>query len=211
MRKSEIRRLSKSVGTVLFTDKDDYVGIATGFVAYQDDIVLTTHHDGGPFTKPYLFITTDEKVYRIACYFSPDGCESVCILRTFHRTGLTPFQCAEEADVRQGDRLTAIGYKGGQIPVVTNSVFHRFHPFREAVNFHGIFTPGSCGTPILNGEGKVIAVYRGSSIKRKGYNIATSIEYYNDCYNALKENVDLWDGEYSLRALLRETNKKGKD
>ena len=54
MRKSEIRRLSKSVGTVFFTDKDNCVGIATGFVAHRDDIIFSTHHMGGPFTKPEL-------------------------------------------------------------------------------------------------------------------------------------------------------------
>ena len=77
MRKSEIRRLTKSVGTVLFTSKDDIVGIATGFVAYRDDIILSTHHDGGPFAKPWLFMTTDGKAYKIATYFSRDKGNSV--------------------------------------------------------------------------------------------------------------------------------------
>ena len=36
MRKSEVRKLSKSVGTVLFADRDDYVGTTTGFVTYRE-------------------------------------------------------------------------------------------------------------------------------------------------------------------------------
>ena len=202
MRKSAVRILSKSVGTVLFTDRDDYVGITTGFVAYRDGIILSTHHDGGPFTKPIAFITPEEKAYRIARYYSPDGHNSVYILETYRRTGLTPFQCAEKVDARQGDHLTAIGYKDGSIPVITDAVFHRYALFQRDVNIYGSFTYGSCGTPILNDEGKVISVFHGSSKRRKGYNISTSIEDYNDCYRALMEDAFLWDGECSLRTLL---------
>ena len=202
MRKSEIRRLSKSVGTVLFTDKDNCVGIATGFVAHRDDIIFSTHHMGGPFTKPELFVTPDNKAYKIACYFNPEWGNSVCILRTFRGTGLPPLQCAKKVDARQGDRLTAIGYKDGINPVVTAAAFHHHDQLERSVYFHGIFTPGSCGTPVLDGEGKVIAVYHGSSKRRRGYNISTSIVDYNDRYKQLMEDPYLWDGEYSLRKLL---------
>lgn len=202
MRKSEVRKLSKSVGTVLFADRDDYVGTTTGFVTYRDDIIFSTHHDGSPFAKPIAFITPEKKVYKIARYYCPDGCNSVCIIETYRRTGLTPFQCAEKVDARQGDHLTAIGYKGESNPVVTDAVFHRYDLFRRDVNTYGVFTYGSCGTPILNDEGKVIAVVHGSSKRRKGYNISTSIEDYNDRYKELTKDPLLWDGECSLRTLL---------
>ena len=202
MRKSEIRRLSKSVGTVYFTGESDHVALATGFVAYQDDVIFSTHHKGEPFIKPEIFVTPDEKVYKIACYFSPDWGNSVCILRTIRRTGLTPFRCAEKVDARKGDRLTAIGYKNERIPIVTDSAFHHYDPFERSVYLHGIFTPGSCGTPVLNGNGEVISVIHGVSKRRKGYNISTSIEDYTDRYKELMADPYLWDGKLSLRALL---------
>ena len=207
MKKSEIRRLSKSVGTVVFTDKDDQVYTATGFVAYQDNIIFSTYHRG-TFRKPVTFITPDKKIYKIACYFQPEHGNSVCILRTVHRTGLTPFQCAGKVDARQGDQLTAIGYKDGRIPVVYAAAFHRYLQDLREVTYYGIFTPGTCGTPLLNGEGKVIAVHNKTFLKRKGYNAGTSIEDYNDCYKQLMEDSYLWEGKYSLRALLEKIEER---
>lgn len=177
---TDISKLADSVGVVVSKHpiSGEY-GIGTGFVAYRDNIVVTTHHDEKHGFKPVAFLTKDRKRYGIARHYTPALCQGVCFWETYLHTGLPPLPCAASAEATRGESLYTIGLVDGNYPIITSSLFHRAPEGRGDFYMFANLTPGSCGSPVINAKGMVLGVYRAHLVDSPGYQLVSKIQNYN--------------------------------
>lgn len=157
---------TKSPGRYLNGIVTNQVNIASGFFVERDKIATNFHVLHGATEISAKRIDTDT-TYTIEGIIATSLTDDLVILKVAEKE--TPFNLGDSDTVRKGDRIYGLGYLGNKGEVVDGTIQRtrkRDHWFIVKVSFKD----GWSGCPVLNANGKVVAVVSsGNDVDTSGY------------------------------------------
>lgn len=159
--------------------------IGSGFFINNDGYILTCSHVVEDAIKLEITIPAfGKKIYsaEIVC-ISPDY--DIALLRTDYENGANFLELANSHNVKQGDKVNAVGYPLGQENlkltggVISGSQEHLFQTDAP-------INPGNSGGPLINDKNEVIAINSQKILANTADNIGYSVPI--NYYKLLEEN-----------------------
>jgi len=142
-----------------------HVTAASGFVISSSGVIVTNHHVVDSPTKETLVVmTADHHVYPVQRILAANRADDLAILQV-EAEGLRPLSLAENSSAAPvGSAVSVISHPDGRFYCCTAGVVSRYMKIRSAgksvvaVAITADYARGSSGAPVLNGQGKVVAV-----------------------------------------------------
>jgi serine protease Do len=154
----EITRLV-SPSVVKVEARNGVFKVATGVVIDKDGTIVTTALVS-PRDEKITVITTDGK--RIPAEFKGMDTQTQVALIQAKDKGLVPIAMGRSADVKPGAWIAVVGLSPEDTPAVTQGIVSSVGPDRLRLNVWVV--PGASGSPVVNGEGKMVGLLRGAYI-----------------------------------------------
>ena len=193
-----IARAAESVLLLTCYDNEgNTVATGSGFLAFEDGIIVTNYHVIDGITGPIKANTEDGMYFdinEILCY---DQVADVAILKTNARTRLDLLTLASTSTLGKGSRVVAIGSPLGLLNIVSEGIYSGIViDETEYILFTAAISSGSSGGALFNENGEVIGVTAATYTKGQNLNLAVPIE----------KVAELW-GSYSSGKYIMPKNK----
>ncbi|PID31926.1 hypothetical protein CR970_02875 [Candidatus Saccharibacteria bacterium] len=162
----------------------------TGFVV-KPDIVLTNAHVVAGIESPYVYVGTKGYAAK-TIYF--DGQMDVAVLAV-ESLSLAPLPLSDAVG-QNGDNVAAIGFPGGgtmtasggaiidQMSALGRDIYGRGLVTREIYRVAASIHQGNSGSPLINAEGKAIAMIFAKAVASDGVGYALLPEQYMEAVSA---------------------------
>lgn len=202
-----IARAAESVLLLTCYDNEgNVVATGSGFLAFEDGIIITNYHVIDGITGPIKANTEDGMYFdinEILCY---DPVADVAILKTNARTRLDLLTLASTSTLGKGSRVVAIGSPLGLLNIVSEGIYSGIITDEtEYILFTAAISSGSGGGALFNENGEVIGVTAATYTEGQNLNLAVPIE----------KVLKLWDlyqsGEYVEVAPINEQSTASKN
>jgi serine protease Do len=154
----EITRLV-SPSVVKVEARDGVFKVATGVVIDNDGTIVTTALIS-PRNEKITVVTTDGK--RIPAEFKGLDIQTQIALVQAKDKTLVPLAMGRSADLKPGAWIGVVGLSPENTPAVTQGIVSSIAADRLRLNVWVV--PGASGSPVVNGEGKMIGLLRGAYI-----------------------------------------------
>jgi len=141
----EARNGVRKVATGVVIDKDGSI-VTTALISSRDEEISVLLFDGRKFKADFKGFDTSS---------------GLAVIQVKDK-GLTPIARGKSADIRTGVWVGAIGFSPENSPAVTQGIVSSVSDDRVRLNLWVM--PGSSGSPIVNAEGRMTGVLRGSYI-----------------------------------------------
>jgi len=157
---NKIEKLSKSVLLLnIYDTKNELSATGSGFIAFEDDILITNYH---VIENGYKIEAVDEKdvVYSLDKIVAYDKEKDLAILKFSSPTDLRPLKLHNSSKISKGDEVIAIGSPLGLKNTVSKGIVSSIREDFSAdiIQFTAPVSSGSSGGVLLNERGKVIGV-----------------------------------------------------
>ena len=150
------RTISAAQGSVApltgFDDRGEAISQGWGFVAFSDNIVVTTFHAIDYCSKITLSDSDPAGSVRVLAY---DTEQDFAVLKLSKSPGATALACGSSEGLRTGDILFAMGDAGREVSFAGRS------QARLLISFSGSSLPP--GSPLLDKSGQVVGMITGSA------------------------------------------------
>jgi serine protease Do len=141
----EARNGVRKVATGVVIDKDGSI-ITTALISPRDEVITVHLFDGRTFTAAFKGFDTQS---------------GLAVIQVKDK-GLTPIALGKSSDLRTGAWVGAIGFSPEKTPTVTQGIVSSVSDDRARLNLWVM--PGSSGSPVVNAEGQMTGVLRGSYV-----------------------------------------------
>jgi hypothetical protein len=134
-------------------------GSGTSFYLKDKKIFVTNYHVVGPHKRVSLQDRNGARYLANVLLVNPQ--EDVAFLRTEEEFDIPQLNLHQDAALRQGERVYVAGYPFGMPFTVTEGVVSAPNQLMQGRNYiqtDAAVNPGNSGGPMLNSEGKVIAI-----------------------------------------------------
>ena len=196
-----IARAAESVLLLTCYDNEgNAVATGSGFLAFEDGIIVTNYHVIDGITGPIKANTEDGMYFdinEILCY---DQVADVAILKTNARTRLDLLTLASTSTLGKGSRVVAIGSPLGLLNIVSEGIYSGIViDETEYILFTAAISSGSSGGALFNENGEVIGVTAATYTEGQNLNLAVPIENVRKLWNQYQS------GEYVETAPIEQT------
>ncbi len=141
----EARNGVRKVATGVVIDKDGSI-VTTALISPRDEVITVHLFDGRTFTAAFKGFDTQS---------------GLAVIQVKDK-GLTPIALGKSSDLRTGAWVGAIGFSPEKTPTVTQGIVSSVSDDRARLNLWVM--PGSSGSPVVNAEGQMTGVLRGSYV-----------------------------------------------
>ncbi len=131
--------------------------VATGVVVDKDGYIVTTALVS-PRTEKITVVTTDGK--RIPAEFKGMDTQTQLALIQAKDKSLVPIAAGDAIELKPGAWIGVVGLSPEDTPAVTQGIVSSVAPDRLRLNVWVV--PGSSGSPVVNGQGKMVGLLRGA-------------------------------------------------
>jgi serine protease Do len=152
----EITRLV-SPSVVKVEARNGVFKVATGVVIDKDGTIVTTALVS-PREEKITVVTADGK--RIPAEFKGLDTQTQIAVIQAKDKGLVPIAQGRSTDLKPGAWIGVVGLSPENTPAVTQGIVSSVAPDRIRLNVWVV--PGSSGSPVVNGEGKMVGLLRGA-------------------------------------------------
>lgn len=157
---NKIEKLSKSVLMLnIYNTKDELFATGSGFVAFENDVLVTNYH---VIDKAYKIEAIDENdvVYSLDKVIAFDKEKDLAILKFSNPTDLKVLKLYDSSKISKGDEVIAIGSPLGLKNTVSKGIVSSIREDKETsiIQITAPISSGSSGGALLTENGKVIGV-----------------------------------------------------
>ncbi len=188
-----IEEVVKSVVKIFCFDYDgNEIGTGSGFVAFEDDIIITNHHViEDAYTSKIL--TEDEISYAVLNVLAYSIEKDLAILQLNKSTELTVLETGDSSSISRGTKVTAIGSPLGLKNTVSQGILSGriIGSGFDTLQFTAPISKGSSGGALFNDSGKVIGVTYASYVEGQNLNLAIPIELVTELYENEYNSITL--------------------
>ena len=190
-----IQLASESVLMLTCYDKDgNEAGTASGFLAFEDGIIVTNYHVVEGDVSKIVANTEDGLYFEITDVLCFDAVADIAILKTKARTRLDLLKLGSSDSLKKGSRVVAIGSPQGFLNAVSEGLYSGVYLLdTEFILFTAAISPGSSGGALFNEDGEVVGITTAAWNEAQNLNFAVPIESV----------ISLWDsyvsGSYTVQ------------
>lgn len=203
---------SQSVVMLNCYDKNnDLVATGSGFVAFEDDVIITNYHviEGAYSLVAY---TENDLYFDLYTVLAASKEDDIAILRANANTGLDTLSIDDPYEATKGEKVVAIGSPLGLKNSVSTGVISGISDKdgKEILNFTASISSGSSGGALLNNSGEVIGITYASYTEGQNINFAIPITRAKELWNSYvpgseismeelySENIEVYSVKYVL-------------
>lgn len=172
----------------------------------QEGLIVTNAHVVGDQGAPGLlsFRVAVEKRLRPATLFANSPCSDLAVLQVDDTAGLASLPLGSQADLAQGDQVSAVGYPGneltnfsttplqsttGTVSVVESSLQSRSEAayqnpdarrYPNLIQTDTAINHGNSGGPLIDGDGSLVGVNTLTTIKTQGQGFAIGVDLFKE-------------------------------
>lgn len=181
---NKIEKLSKSVLMLnIYDTKDELFATGSGFVAFENDVLVTNYH---VIDKAYKIEAVDENdvVYSLDKVIAFDKEKDLAILKFSTPTDLKVLKLHNSSKVSKGDEVIAIGSPLGLKNTVSKGIVSSIREDKETsiIQITAPISSGSSGGALLTENGKVIGVTFAGIEEGQNLNLAIPSNEVTDLY-----------------------------
>ena len=183
-----IEKAAKSVLYLeMFNIKKQLIGNASGFVAFESNIMVTNYHviDGAYYITAY---DDDGKSYNVSKVLCADEDSDIAICAFEKDTNLEPLTLKAYDNLKRGEAVLTIGSPEGIMNTVSTGIISNSDN-KEIIQITAPISPGSSGGALFNDDGYVIGVTAATYADGQNLNFAVNVGIVKAMYNA-------WNGKY---------------
>lgn len=162
----------------------------SGFVAYQDDIIITNYHVIEQEAYQIYALTEDGQKIRVTQVLAYDAEKDIAILKLSSTNNLVPLPLGNSDNLLKGDTVVAIGSPLGLLNSISEGIVSGFvHDSLNTIQFTAAISHGSSGGPLFDDHGNVVGVTYASYEAGQSLNLAVPINTVNDLWEKA-ENIE---------------------
>jgi len=144
----EARNTTKKVATGVIIDKDGYI-VTTALISPRDEKITITTADGKRIDAEFLGMDTETNLALIQA----------------KDKSLTPIELGDSSELSPGSWIGVVSFSPENTPAITQGIISSISEDRLRLNVWVV--PGSSGSPVVNSEGKMVGLLRGSYAENK--------------------------------------------
>ena len=173
-----IARAAESVLMLTCYDKEgNAVSSGSGFLAFEDGIIVTNYHVIEGITGAIQANTEDGMYFDINEILCIDPAADVAILKTKARTRLDLLKLGSSSSLGKGSRVVAIGSPLGLLNTVSEGIYSGIiFDETDYILFTAAISSGSSGGALFNEDGEVVGVTAATYTEGQNLNLAVPIE-----------------------------------
>jgi S1-C subfamily serine protease len=172
-------RCSPAVVLVETRDEQDRdLGIGSGFVVDENDLVATNYHVVADAHKVHV-VLADKHMVEVAGVAAFNQSVDLAILKLSRGVEVSPLPLASAELPAVGSRVYAIGNPRGLTLTLSDGLVsaHREDQGIKRIQTSAPISPGSSGGPLLNADAKVVGVTSSGRIDGQNLNFAVPVQY----------------------------------
>ena len=180
-----IARAAESVLMLTCYDKEgNAVSTGSGFLAFEDGIIITNYHVIEGITGAIKANTEDGMYFDINEILCTDPAADVALLKTKARTRLDLLTLGSSSSLGKGSRVVAIGSPLGLLNTVSEGIYSGIiFDETDYILFTAAISSGSSGGALFNEDGEVVGVTAASYTEGQNLNLAVPIENVEKLWN----------------------------
>ncbi len=179
--------IEKASNSVLFLeiydDGGELAATGSGFLAFNDRTFVTNQH---VIEDAYRIRAYDEDYaeYRVGDVLAADEEWDIAIMSLTRASGLTPLPLAENASLKRGQPVAAIGSPQGFVNTFSTGIISAVHELEgtRIIQFTAPISPGSSGGALFNEAGEVIGITSAYYEDAQNINFAVDISHVINLY-----------------------------
>ena len=189
---------------------EDYIGTASGFVAFNSSTLITNYHVIEN-ARDIWAIDDQGNSYGLVFILAADKDADIAILEFRNPTGLHPLELYADDQLKRGSSIIAIGSPKETRNTVSRGVISNvyYDGYIPRIQIDAAISPGSSGGALFNDNGKVIGVTTSGYKTKDEYGEDTEAQNINFAINiaVAKAMYKAWDGTRSTFANHKTTAK----
>lgn len=188
----------------------------SGFIAYQDDIIVTNYHVIEQDAYQIYVLTEDEQKIQVDRVLTYDATNDIAILELSTPSNLTPLQLGNSDNLSKGDTVIAIGSPLGLFNSVSDGIISGLaYDNQNTIQFTAAISHGSSGGPLFNAHGDVVGVTYASYEDGQNLNLAVPINTVDNLWKmsenensiSVKDFYNLFEHALSFEDVLDSKNR----
>lgn len=198
-KKNEIQNLSKSVLMLnIYNTKNEKTAIGSGFVAFQDNILVTNYHVIENAFKVEA-VSEDDDIYSLEKVIAFDKEKDLALLKFSDSTHLNVLELLDSSKILKGTEVIAIGSPLGLKNTVSTGVVSsiRDDNGREVIQITAPISSGSSGGALINKKGKIIGVTYAGIEEGQNINLAIPANDILNLYYSKSNEIDIQEFFYA--------------
>jgi len=144
----EARNTTKKVATGVIIDKDGYI-VTTALISPRDEKITITTADGKRIDAQFLGMDTQTNLALIQA----------------KDKNLTPIESGKLSELSPGSWIGVVSFSPENTPAITQGIVSSIS--EDWLRLNVWVVPGSSGSPVVNSEGKMVGLLRGSYAEDK--------------------------------------------
>ena len=175
---SAIEKLSNSVVMLnCYDDNGTLVSTGSGFVAFEDNTIITNFHVINNIYSIDIITATNETI-PVTSVLAYEKDKDIAILTAAHSTGLPLLSFGTTDNLKKGDKVVAIGSPLGLMNSVSTGVFSGYIDDRgnQVLQFTAPISSGSSGGALFNDNGEVVGITFASFSDGQNLNLGVPAE-----------------------------------
>ncbi len=173
----------------IFYNEGEIVSTASGFVAFDSQTIVTNYH---VIEDAALVFAGDESdnVYEVDRIIAADEEKDIVILSLSEKTNLTPLHLAENAALKRGQPVLAIGSPEGFKNSVSTGIISAVYDPDDTpdIQFTAPISHGSSGGALLDDAGRVVGVTTSTIRDGQNINFAVGSSHVIELYRRFNPN-----------------------
>lgn len=162
----------------------------SGFVAYQDNIIVTNYHVIEQEAYQIYVLTEDGRKIHVTQVLAYDAEKDIAILKLSAASNLMPLPLGNSDNLLKGDTVVAIGSPLGLLNSISEGIVSGVaHDSLNTIQFTAAISHGSSGGPLFDEHGNVVGVTYASYEAGQNLNLAVPINAVDDLWE-IAENTE---------------------